>query len=108
MKGFRLQQPLDILDPAACPENFRLVNQLNRIARDSSLAANNSWNAGARWCVLMTNDFTPACDEMIEREGDERLLKNRDERLRQIVRQRTQPRAQSRAENKGLSDHGLL
>ena len=49
--------------------------------------------------------FDAGRDEMIEHESDERLLKNRDERLRQIFRQRAQPRAQSRAENKGLRDH---
>ena len=46
----------------------------------------------------------PKGAKMIEREGNERFLKNRDERLRQIVRQRTQPLAQPRAEDEGLSD----
>ncbi len=44
---------------------------------------------------------------MVEREGDERFLENRNERLRQIVRQGTQARAQPSAQNKGLSDHLL-
>jgi hypothetical protein len=47
---------------------------------------------------------TAGFDQMIERESNERFLKNRHERLRQIVRQRTQPRAQPRAEDEGLSD----
>jgi membrane protein YdbS with pleckstrin-like domain len=51
--------------------------------------------------------FDAGLDEMIERERDKWFLKNRDERLRQIVRQRTQTRAQSRPENKSLSDHGV-
>ena len=47
----------------------------------------------------------PKGAEMIERERDERFLKDRDERLRQIIRQRTQPRAQPRAEDEGLRYH---
>ena len=41
----------------------------------------------------MTNLFTPEAYQMIECERDERLLENRDERLRQLVGQWTQARA---------------
>jgi uncharacterized membrane protein YdbT with pleckstrin-like domain len=42
---------------------------------------------------------------MIERESNERFLKNRNERLWQILRQRTEARAQAGGENEGLRDH---
>jgi uncharacterized membrane protein YdbT with pleckstrin-like domain len=44
---------------------------------------------------------------MVERESDERFLKDRDERFRQNVRQWPQPRAQPSAQNEGLRDHAL-
>ena len=40
--------------------------------------------------------------QMIERESNERLLKDRDERLRQFVRQWTQARAKTSCQNKCL------
>jgi hypothetical protein len=43
---------------------------------------------------------------MIERERNERFLKNRDERLGQFLSQRTQPRPQSGTKDKSLRDHG--
>jgi membrane protein YdbS with pleckstrin-like domain len=50
----------------------------------------------------------PEGAKMIERKGNERFLENRDERLRQIIGQGTQPCAQSRTKDKGLRDHLLL
>jgi uncharacterized membrane protein YdbT with pleckstrin-like domain len=47
----------------------------------------------------------PEGAEMVERKSDERFLINRDERLRQILGQRAQSSAQSRAKNESLSDH---
>src|SRR2546421_10327299 len=41
---------------------------------------------------------------MIEREGDERLLENRNERFRQFIRERSKPRAESGAEDECLFD----
>src|SRR5436190_2032330 len=41
---------------------------------------------------------------MIERESNERLLKDRDERLRQLVGQWTQARAKTRCQHECLSD----
>src|SRR4029077_18180116 len=41
---------------------------------------------------------------MIERESNERLLKDRDERLRQLLGQWTQARAKARCQNECLSD----
>jgi hypothetical protein len=41
---------------------------------------------------------------MIERKSDERLLKNRDERLWQVVRQRSQPFAKTCGQDKCLCD----
>jgi membrane protein YdbS with pleckstrin-like domain len=49
--------------------------------------------------------FDPVRAEMIERERDQRFLKNRDERLRQIFRHRAESQAESRAENESLPDH---
>jgi hypothetical protein len=42
--------------------------------------------------------------QMIERESNERLLKDRDERLRQLGGQWTQARAKTRCQNERLSD----
>ena len=42
--------------------------------------------------------------QMIERESNERLLKDRDERLRQLLSQWTQARAKTRGQNECLSD----
>ena len=47
----------------------------------------------------------PGRDQVIEHKGDERLLENRNEWLRQILRERAQPRPEPRAEDKGLRDH---
>jgi membrane protein YdbS with pleckstrin-like domain len=47
----------------------------------------------------------PEAAQLVERESDERLLKDRNERLRQNGRQRTQPRAQPSAKDEGLCDH---
>ena len=43
--------------------------------------------------------------EMIESESDKRFLENRDERLRQVLGQRTEPQAETGAEDEGLGDH---
>jgi hypothetical protein len=43
--------------------------------------------------------------EMIESEGDKRLLKYRDERFWQVLGQRTEPQAETGAEDEGLGDH---
>jgi membrane protein YdbS with pleckstrin-like domain len=42
---------------------------------------------------------------VIEDKRDERFLENRDERLRQIFRERTQPRPKTRTKNERLRDH---
>jgi hypothetical protein len=42
--------------------------------------------------------------QMIERESNERLLENRDERLRQLVGQWTQAHAKARCQNECLFD----
>ena len=47
----------------------------------------------------------PRRDQVIERESDERLLENRDERLGQLFRQRTKPQAEPGAEDEGLCNH---
>ena len=46
--------------------------------------------------------------QMIERESNERLLKDRNERLRQLIGQGTQARAKARCQNECLTDlvHG--
>jgi hypothetical protein len=43
-------------------------------------------------------------NQVIERKSDQRFLKNRYERLWQVVRQRSQTFAQSGAQNEGLRD----
>jgi uncharacterized membrane protein YdbT with pleckstrin-like domain len=42
---------------------------------------------------------------VIEHEGDERLLENRDERFRDVFRERPQPRSETSPEYKSLRDH---
>ena len=46
--------------------------------------------------------------QMIEGVGDERPVKHRDEGLRELLRQRTQPLADARAEDEGLGHAPLL
>src|ERR1043166_473522 len=43
-------------------------------------------------------------DQVIERESNERFVKNRHERLRQVVRQRAQPRPEAGAQDECLCD----
>src|SRR5437763_16968546 len=49
--------------------------------------------------------FDSDAEKMIEDESDQRFLKNRNERLRQLLSQRTEARAQASGENEGLRDH---
>ncbi len=103
-KMLEVQQRLGVLDPATSPQDFRLVNQLHRMPSIFSL----SEKFPARFGTMMSvdNERTNAGrDQVIEHKRDERLLENRDKRLRQIFGERTQPRPESGTENKGLSDH---
>ncbi len=80
------------------------MNKLHRAAAVTALRKQLLKRGGAM--VRIDDERLHACrDEMIEREGDERFLKDRNERLRQIFRQRAEPRPQPGAENKGLRDH---
>ena len=107
MKVLFAQQRLDILDSAARPEDFRFVNELDRMAAIVPLREE---FLESRRAIMGVDDerLHPGRDEMIEREGDERLLKNRDKRLRQILGQGTQPHPKPSAENKSLRDHRAL
>jgi membrane protein YdbS with pleckstrin-like domain len=45
------------------------------------------------------------CDQVIEHEGDQRLLENRDERFGEILGERPQPHPETGAEHESLRDH---
>jgi membrane protein YdbS with pleckstrin-like domain len=100
------QQRFDVLDPAACPEDFRLVNQLNRMAAISSFPKQ---LLERRRAMMRVDDerFHAGGDEMIEHKCDERLLENRDKRLWQILGEGTEPGPESGTENECLRDHLL-
>jgi len=100
----RAQQRFGILYPATRPQDFRLVDQLHRLPAIISLGEKFPERLGTMMGV--DNERTnPGRDKVIEHKRDERLLKNRDERLRQIVGERTQPRPESGTKNERLGDH---
>ena len=100
------QERLDILDPAASPEDLRFINQLDRMPAITS--CREEFLEDRREMVRVDDKrFYARCDEMIEGEGDERLLKNGDQWLRQHLAERAHPQAQAGAEDEGLGNHFL-
>ena len=76
---------LRILDAAACLQQFRFVNKRDRTAAIVALAKKVSEQFGI---PVRVNDelVYSRANQLIERKSDKRLLKNRNERLRQILR----------------------
>ena len=92
-----------VFDAAARFEQVRLVNE--RGGKASILARGKEALEQFRTPVCVDHESVHShAYQMIERESNERLLKNRDERLRQLVRQWTQARAKTRCQNECLSD----
>src|ERR1022692_4385900 len=95
--------PLRVLDAAAGLEQVRFVNESARMTgiNDSREKIFES----LRELEGMDDErFHADVDQMIQRESNERFLANPDERLWQIIRQRTQSRAETGAEDKCLCD----
>ena len=101
------QQVLRVLDAAAGPEDFRLVDELDRTAAITSVRKKFQERFGP---MMRVDDkrFHPGRDQVIEDECDERFLENRDERLGHIFRERSEPRPEPGAEDKSVRDHLVL
>ena len=81
-----------VLDAPACFEQIRLVNERGRKA--SVVALGKEILEQLRMPVRVDDESVHShAYQMIERESNERLLKDRDEGLRQLVGQRTQAHA---------------
>ena len=84
-----------VLDAAACFEQVRLVNERKSESRHTRLLAKKALEQ-FRMPVRVDDESVHSYGyQMIERKSNERFLKDRDERLRQIVSQRTQARAKA-------------
>src|SRR6476620_5711217 len=92
-----------IFDPAACFEQILLVNE--RSVKASVVALGKEILEQFRMPMRVYDESVYShAYQMIERESNERLLKDRDERLRQLLGQWTQARAKTRCQNECLSD----
>src|SRR5205807_2581246 len=88
-KRFCIELRFYILNAAAGLEEIWLMDQLDRITAVNAPGKSVFKKLGQ--LVRVDDERVHAeIDQMIEREGDERLLKNRDERFRQIVSERAQ------------------
>ena len=92
-----------VFDAAARFEQIRLVNE--RGGKAGVLARGKEIWEQFRMPVRVDDESVHShAYQMIERESNERFLKNRDERLRQLLGQWTQARAKTRCQNECLSD----
>src|SRR5206468_7970167 len=92
-----------VFDAAARFEQVRLVNE--RGGKASIIARGKETLEQFRMPVRVDDESVHShAYQMIERESDERLLENGDERLWQLVGQWTQPRAKARCQNERLGD----
>src|SRR5438876_1562827 len=92
-----------VFDAAARFEQVRLVNERGR--KVGILERGKETLEQFRMPVRVDDESVHAhAYQMIERESNERLLEDRDERLRQLVGQWTQARAKTRCQNECLSD----
>src|SRR5688572_25656611 len=101
------QQPLHILDPATCPQDLRLINELDRM---SAIAPGGEQflEQGGEMMRVDDERLHARGDEMIERESNERLLKDRDERLGQHFGEGPHPETEPGAENEGAGNHAMF
>jgi hypothetical protein len=95
---------LCILDPATGFEQVRLVYQPDRKLAIPTVGEKGFEMSGE---MMRVDDERPHAGgrEMIESECDKRFLENRDEWLWQVLGQRTEPQAETGAEDEGLGDH---
>src|SRR5436190_11357427 len=92
-----------VFDATARFEQVRLVNE--RGGKAGVLARGKKMSEQFRMPMRVDDESVHSqAYQMIERESNERLLKDRDERLRQLVGQWTQARAKARCQNECLSD----
>src|SRR6266568_7636912 len=92
-----------VFDAAARFEQVRLVDE--RGGKASVVALGKETLEQFRMPVRVDDESVHShAYQMIERESNERLLKDRDERLRQLVGQWTQAHAKARCQNECLSD----
>src|ERR1700757_948091 len=84
-EGFFSENAFDIFDSAASFQQIWLMSDRNGMATVSVLRK--EFMKQVRQSMRVDDKGLHPCrNEMIERESDERLLKNRNKRLRQIVR----------------------
>ena len=103
-EGFHPEIGFDVLDAAARLEQNGLVHQLDGITFVVVLLREKALEK-VRQLVRVDDERLHAdVDQMIEGEADERLLENRNERLGQIIGERSQTRAESRTEDECLCD----
>src|SRR6266853_179774 len=92
-----------VFDAAARFEQVRLVDE--RGGKASVFALGKEILEQFRMPVRVDDESVHShAYQMIQRESNERLLKDRDERLRQLLGQWTQARAKTRCQNECLSD----
>src|SRR5450631_1658840 len=91
---------LRVLDAAAGLEQIWFVNQFYRMA-GINVSREEIFESVRELVSIDDERFHADVDQMIQRESNERLLENRNERLRQIVSQRTQSRTETSAKNEG-------
>jgi hypothetical protein len=102
-EGFFPENAFDIFDSTPGFEQVRLMSErkgmtLVTVPREKFMKQ--VWQP-----VRVDHKGLHACrNQMIERKGNERLLKNRDERLRQILCQRPQACTEPSSENESLRD----
>src|SRR5215475_3304686 len=92
-----------VFDAAARFEQIRFVNERDGIPGIFALGKETLEQFGMPVRVDDESVHSHAY-QMIERESNERFLKDRDERLRQLIGQWTQARAKARCQNECLSD----
>ena len=92
-----------VFDATARFEQIRLVNE--RGGKPGIVPRGKEIFEQLRMPVRVDNKSVHAhAYQMIERESKERLLKDRDERLRQLIGQWTQARAETRCQDERLCD----
>src|SRR5207237_4201823 len=99
---FHPEMGLDVLDAAARLAQNGLVHQFDGITFVVVLLPEKALER-VRQLVRVDDERLHAdVDQMVDGKADERLLENRNERLRQIIRERSQTRAESRTEDECL------
>jgi hypothetical protein len=102
-KRFGAEMAFRVLDAAARFEEIRFVNESD--GKPGILARGKEILEQLRMPVRVDNESVHSdAYQMIERESNERLLKDRDERLRHFLGQWTQARAKTGCQNECLSD----